>query len=99
MRDRALWLLIPTSPPLVLGIVGVVALIAAGTLAVYAGRRVAPEVSLGVAFLPGVLVGRTVWGLAPGAATAVLEAAAFDSCTSGSRAACEREGMGSFLAR
>jgi hypothetical protein len=30
MRDRALWLLIPTSPPLVLGIVVVVALIGRG---------------------------------------------------------------------
>jgi hypothetical protein len=46
MRDRALWLLIPTSPPLVLGIVVVVALIAAETLVVYPLRRVAPEISL-----------------------------------------------------
>jgi hypothetical protein len=50
MRDSALWLLIPTFPPLVLGIV------------VCAERRVAREISLGVVFLPGVLVVWTVWG-------------------------------------
>jgi hypothetical protein len=47
MRDRALWLLISTSPPLVLGIVGVVALIAAQTLVVHPERRVAREIWLG----------------------------------------------------
>jgi hypothetical protein len=75
MRDRALWLLIPTSPPLVLGIVVVVALIAAQTLVVYPERRVVPEVWLGVVFVPGVLVVWTVWGLALGAATALSTAA------------------------
>jgi hypothetical protein len=40
MRDRALWLLISTSPRLVLGIVVVVALIAAATLVVCPERRV-----------------------------------------------------------
>jgi K+-sensing histidine kinase KdpD len=85
MRDRALWLQVPTSPPFVLGIVVVVALIAAATLVVYPERRVAPEISLGVVCLPGVLVVSTVWGLAFGATTAVLSAAAFDFFTSGLR--------------
>jgi K+-sensing histidine kinase KdpD len=72
MRDRALWLLIPTSPPLVLGIVVAVALIAVATLAVYAERRVAQEISVGVVYLVAVFVVWTVWGLAFGAVTAVL---------------------------
>jgi hypothetical protein len=49
MRDRAPWLLIRTSPPLVLEIVVLVGLIAA-------------EISLGVMFLPSVLVVWTMWG-------------------------------------
>jgi hypothetical protein len=73
MRDRALSLLILTFPPLVLGIVVGVGLIAAQTLVVYPERRVAPEVSLGVVYLLS-----TVWGLTLGAATAVLSIAAFD---------------------
>jgi hypothetical protein len=72
MRDRALWLQVPTSPPLVLGIVVAAALIAAATLVMFSERRVAPEISFGVVFLPGVLVVWTLWGLAFGAATAVL---------------------------
>jgi hypothetical protein len=56
MRDRALWLLILTFPPLVLGTVVVVVLIGAETFVVSPERRVAPEISLAVVFLPGVLV-------------------------------------------
>jgi hypothetical protein len=87
MRDRALWLLIPISPPLVLGIVVAVVLIEAQTLVMYPERRGAPEIWLGVVLLPGVLVVWTLSGLALGAATALL-------C-----AASDREGMGSALAR
>jgi hypothetical protein len=65
-------------PPLVLGIVVGVVLIAAQTLVVYPECRVAPEVPLGVVYLPGVLVVSTVWGLIFGAAIAVLSIAAFD---------------------
>jgi hypothetical protein len=77
MRDRALSLLIPTSPPLGLGIVVAVALIAAQTLVVYPERSVAAEIWLGVVDLPEVMVVSTVWGVALGAA-AVLSIAAFD---------------------
>jgi hypothetical protein len=113
MRDRALWLLIPTSPPLVLGIVVAVALIAVATLVVYVERRVAQEISVGVVYLVGVFVVSTVWGLALGAVTAVLAVIELGSAVGGERrvrervasvdvllrAARDREGMGSALAR
>jgi signal transduction histidine kinase len=79
MRVRPLsQLLPPTPPPLALGIVAALGLIAAETLVVYPLRRVAPGVYLTLVFLPGVLVVSTVWGLALGAATALVSAAAFD---------------------
>jgi K+-sensing histidine kinase KdpD len=69
----------PDVPPLVLGIVVGVVLIAAQALVAYPERRVgAPEVSLGVVYMPGVPVVSTVWGLSLGAANAVLGIAAFD---------------------
>jgi signal transduction histidine kinase len=79
MRERALSLLMrPTSPPLALGIGVAVVLTAAETLVGYPLRHIAPEISLGVVYLLGVLVVSTVWGLALGVATAVLSTAAFD---------------------
>jgi signal transduction histidine kinase len=79
MRKRALSLLMrPTSPHLALGIGVAVVLTAAETLVGYPLRHIAPEVSLGVVYLLGVLVVTTVWGLALGVATAVLSTAAFD---------------------
>jgi hypothetical protein len=104
----------PDVPCAGLGIVVVVALIAAQTLVVYPERPPAPEVSLGVVYLPGVLVVWTVWGLALGAATAVLAVIELGAAVGGERrvrerlvasvqallpAAREREGMGSALAR
>jgi signal transduction histidine kinase len=56
----------------------VAALIALETLVVYPLRQVAPDISLGLVYLPGVLVVSSVWGLALGAVTAVLSTAAFD---------------------
>jgi hypothetical protein len=52
--------------------------IAAETLVVDALRGVGPEISLGVAYLLGVLVVLSVCGMALGAAAGVLGAAAFD---------------------
>jgi hypothetical protein len=52
-----------------------VVLTAAQILVVYLERGAAPEISSGVAFLTEVLVVWTVWGLALGAATAVLSTA------------------------
>jgi signal transduction histidine kinase len=78
MRERALSLMRPTSPPLGWGMVVAAALIAVETLAVYPLRSIAPEISLGVVYLLGVLVVASVWGLALGVVTAVLSTAAFD---------------------
>jgi hypothetical protein len=49
MRDRALWLMIPTSCPLALGIAVAVGLLAAQTPVVYPESRIAREIWLGVA--------------------------------------------------
>jgi K+-sensing histidine kinase KdpD len=84
MRDRALWLLIPTSPPLLLRIVVGVALIAVATVAVYVKRR-AQEISVGVVYLVAVFVVSTVWGLALGAVTAVLAVIDRGSAVGGER--------------
>jgi hypothetical protein len=102
MRDCALSLLMgPTSSPLVLVIVGAPALIAAGTLAVYPLRHIAPEISLGVVFLPGVVMLSTAWGLGDVVMLSTV-------CGLGDerrwvqallRAERGREGMGSALAR
>jgi signal transduction histidine kinase len=68
----------PISPRLASGIVVAIALIAAETLAVYPLRQIAPQVSMGVVYLLGVLVVSSIWGLALGLITAVLSTAAFD---------------------
>jgi two-component system, OmpR family, sensor histidine kinase KdpD len=66
-------------PPSVwLGIVAALAATAAGTLLVYPLKSVAPVVSLGVVYLPGILLISTVWGLRLGLLTSVLSAAAFN---------------------
>jgi K+-sensing histidine kinase KdpD len=52
--------------------------IAAGTLLVFPLADVAPVVSLGVVYLPGVLLISTIWGWRLGLLTAVLSALAFN---------------------
>jgi two-component system sensor histidine kinase KdpD len=59
-------------------IVVAVALIVAETPVVYLLRRVLREISVGVAYLVGVLVVSSVWALALGVVTGVLSAAAID---------------------
>jgi K+-sensing histidine kinase KdpD len=79
IRARGLSLVMsPTSRPLRWGIVVAIALIVVETLLAYPLRHVAPEMSLGVVYLLGVLVVSLVWGLPLGALTAVLSTAAFD---------------------
>jgi hypothetical protein len=56
MRDRALWLLIRMFSPLVLRGSVVVVWIGAQTFVVCRERRLAPDISLAVVLLPGVLV-------------------------------------------
>jgi hypothetical protein len=88
-------------------------LIVAETLVVYPMRPVAPEAPLGVVFLPGLLAVWTAWGLALGAATALIALIGLASAVGDERrvrevvasvdallrAARAREAMGSALAR
>jgi K+-sensing histidine kinase KdpD len=65
-------------PSLWLGLLASLAVVAAGTVLVYPLKKVAPAVSLGVVYIPGVLLISTVWGLRLGLLTALLSAAAFN---------------------
>jgi len=58
--------------------VATLAVVAAGTALVYPLKTVAPVVSLGVVYIPGVLLIAAVWGLRLGLLTALLSAAAFN---------------------
>ena len=52
--------------------------VAAATLVVYPLKEIAPAVSLGVVYIPGVLLISAVWGLWLGLFTALLSAVAFN---------------------
>jgi two-component system sensor histidine kinase KdpD len=66
----------PPSPWL--GIVATVAAVAAGTLLVSPLADLAPVVSLGIVYLPAILLVSTVWGLRLGLLASVAAAAAFN---------------------
>lgn len=77
MRRRQLSLGI--EPPATwLGIVTTIVAVAAGTLIVYPLKEVAPVVSLGVVYLPAILLISTVWGLRLGLPASIASAAAFN---------------------
>jgi K+-sensing histidine kinase KdpD len=61
-----------------LGVVATLAAVVAGTLVVYPLKSVAPVVSLGVVYLPAILLISTAWGLRLGLLASVLSAAAFN---------------------
>jgi K+-sensing histidine kinase KdpD len=61
-----------------LGIVATFVAVAAGTLLVYPLKSVAPVVSLGIVYLPAILLISVVWGLRLGLLASVLSAAAFN---------------------
>ncbi len=65
-------------PPAWLGVVAALAAVAAGTLLVYPLKSVAPVVSLGVVYLPAILLISTVWGLRLGLLASIVSAAAFN---------------------
>lgn len=65
-------------PPLGWGLLVVAAVVAAGTGLVYPLADVAPVVSLGLVYLPGVLLVSTFWGWRLGLGTVVLSALAFN---------------------
>ena len=78
-RDQILSLgLITDSPPLWLGILASLAAVGVCTLLVYPLKSIAPVVSLGVVYLPAILVVSTVWGLRLGLLTSVASALAFN---------------------
>jgi two-component system, OmpR family, sensor histidine kinase KdpD len=72
------FLLVPTAPSRRVGVIAALAGVALCTLIVYPLAHVAPVVSLGVVYLPVVLVVSVSWGMWFGFATSVLSAAAFN---------------------
>ena len=65
-------------PPLPLGIAAAALAVAVATGIVYPLKEVAPAISLGVVYIPGVLLISAVWGLRLGLVTAVISAVAFN---------------------
>jgi two-component system sensor histidine kinase KdpD len=65
-------------PPVWLGLLATLAAVAASTLIVYPLKSVAPVVSLGVVYLPGILLISIVWGLRLGLLASVVSALAFN---------------------
>jgi K+-sensing histidine kinase KdpD len=61
-----------------LGLVTVAAAVAAGTLVVYPLKSVAPVVSLGVVYIPAILLVSVVWGLRLALLASVASAVAFN---------------------
>jgi K+-sensing histidine kinase KdpD len=64
--------------PAWVGLLAAVGVVAVGTAVVYPLKSVAPVVSLGVVFIPAVLLISVVWGLWQGLFTALLSAVAFN---------------------
>ncbi|HEX6688609.1 MAG TPA: ATP-binding protein [Solirubrobacterales bacterium] len=65
-------------PPMWLGLLATLAAVAAGTLAVYPLKSAAPVVSLGVVYLPAILLISIVWGLRLGLVASVASTVAFN---------------------
>jgi K+-sensing histidine kinase KdpD len=65
-------------PPAWLGVLATVAAVAAGTLIVYPLKSAAPVVSLGVVYLPAILLISIVWGLRLGLFASVASTVAFN---------------------
>jgi two-component system, OmpR family, sensor histidine kinase KdpD len=72
------FLLAPEPPPRRVGVIVALAAVALCTLIVYPLAHVAPVVSLGVVYLPAVLVVSVTWGAWLGLGTAVVSASAFN---------------------
>jgi two-component system, OmpR family, sensor histidine kinase KdpD len=66
------------APPAWAALLASLGVVAAATLLVYPMKTIAPAVSLGVVYIPGVLLVSTVWGLRLGLLTALLSAVAFN---------------------
>ena len=68
----------PEPPSAAAGLAATATVVAVGTLVVYPLKDVAPAVSLGVVYIPGVLLISTVWGWRLGVLAAVASALAFN---------------------
>ncbi len=79
MRRSANPFQLGAEPPSVwLGVLASLSVVAAATALVFPLKTVAPAVSLGVVYIPGVLAISTVWGLRLGLLTALLSALSFN---------------------
>lgn len=79
MADRARPFLLRTQrPSTATGVAVALAAVVAATAVVYPLKTIAPAVSLGVVYLPAVLLVSAYWGLGLGLLTSVLSAAAFN---------------------
>jgi two-component system sensor histidine kinase KdpD len=79
MRAHRLSLGLGGEPPAVwLGLAATLVAVAAGTLVVYPLKSIAPVGSLGVVYLPGILLISIVWGLRLGLLAALASAVAFN---------------------
>ena len=65
-------------PPIWAGLVATLATVALGTALVYPLKSVAPVVSLGIVYLPGILLISIVWGLRLGLLASLASALAFN---------------------
>ncbi len=78
-RPRIATVALGIEPPAAwLGVAATLVAIATGTLLVYPLKSVAPVVSLGVVYLPAILLISTVWGLRLGLFASIASAAAFN---------------------
>ena len=79
MSPRGTHFRLSEEPPAVwVGLLASLAVVAAATLLIYPLKEIAPAVSLGIVYIPGVLLISTVWGLRLGLLTGLLSAAAFN---------------------
>jgi len=78
MQGRSRLRLSPEPPPAWLGLLTTLAAVTAGTLLVYPLKSAAPVVSLGVVYIPAILLISIVWGLRLGLLASLASAVAFN---------------------
>jgi K+-sensing histidine kinase KdpD len=78
LRGRPWLRLSGEPPPIWLGLLVTAIAVVAGTLLVYPLKSIAPVVSLGVVYLPAILIVSTVWGLRLGLLASIASAVAFN---------------------
>lgn len=78
MRSQARALIADPSPPFGIGVFAAAAVVALSTALLYPLREVAPVVSLGVVYLPAVLLVSAIWDARLGIIAALLAATAYN---------------------